>query len=230
MCPVTSRSPITTVINRRLTRGRVGRGWLWAEGLACAAGLAALAVWALAGVSGLWGTRQELQRFAALQAAARASASSPDQRLWSPKRVRAWRDTLEQASPAPLAVLRIRRIGLEVPVLEGTDEWTLNRAAGHIAETAAPGTLGNSGIAGHRDGFFRVLKDVRSGDILEIETLRGVDQYRVERTWVVEPKDVSVLDPTSSPAVTLVTCYPFYFVGPAPQRFIVRAIRTKATT
>jgi sortase A len=227
---MTSKSPITSVINRRFTRRRVGRGWLWAEGLAYVAGLAALAIWAIAGLSGLWGTRQELQRFAALQAADRASASSPDQRLWSPKRVRAWRDTLKQASPAPLAVLRIRRIGLEVPVLEGTDEWTLNRAVGHIAKTAAPGTLGNSGIAGHRDGFFRVLKDVQSGDVLEIETLRSVDHYRVERTWVVEPDDVSVLDPTSSPAVTLVTCYPFYFVGPAPRRLIVRAIRIEAST
>ena len=112
-----------------------------------------------------------------------------------------------------------------MPVLEGTDDWTLNRAAGHIADTAAPGSEGNSGIAAHRDGFFRSLKDVRVGDLLELETLRGIARYRIERTWIVEPEDVSVLDPTPGAAVTLVTCYPFYFVGSAPQRYIVRAVR-----
>jgi sortase A len=118
---------------------------------------------------------------------------------------------------------------LEVAVLEGTDEWTLNRAVGHIEDTARPGAPGNSGIAGHRDGFFRGLKDIRSGDVLEIETHTGIDRYRVERTWIVEPEDVSVLDPTSTPSITLVTCYPFYFIGSAPQRFIVRAVRTETT-
>ena len=127
-------------------------------------------------------------------------------------------------APAPLAVLRIPRLQLEVAVLEGTDELTLNRAVGHIEDTAAPGTNGNSGIAGHRDGFFRVLKDINTGDSMELETQRGVDVYRIERTWIVQPDDVSVLDPTATRSVTLVTCYPFYFIGSAPQRFIVRAV------
>jgi sortase A len=118
---------------------------------------------------------------------------------------------------------------LEVPVLEGTDEPALDRGAGHIEDTALPGTDGNSGIAGHRDGFFRVLKDVTAGDTVELETLSGVQIYRVDRTWIVTPQDVSVLDPTPSPALTLVTCYPFYFVGAAPQRFIVRATRAGGT-
>jgi sortase A len=122
-------------------------------------------------------------------------------------------------------VLRIQRVGLEVPVLEGTDDWTLNRAVGHIADTAVPGTAGNSGIAGHRDGFFRALKDLAPGDTLELETLQSNEIYRVERTWIVDPDDVTVLDPTPSSAMTLVTCYPFYFVGSAPQRYIVRAAR-----
>ena len=91
--------------------------------------------------------------------------------------------------------------------------------------TAPPGTDGNSGIAGHRDGFFRGLKDIVPGDAIELDTLNGKEAYRVERTWVVEPEDVSVLDPTPMRALTLVTCYPFYFVGSAPQRFIVRAVR-----
>ena len=146
--------------------------------------------------------------------------------LWSPKRIQAWQDSLVKASPEALAVLRIPRISLEVPVLEGTDDWTLNRAVGHIEDTAGLGGNGNVGIAGHRDGFFRGLKDVAVGDALELETQRGIERYLIERIWVVEPEDVSVLDPTPAPAVTLVTCYPFYFIGSAPQRYIVRAVRT----
>ena len=129
-----------------------------------------------------------------------------------------------------LAVLRIPRIGLEVPVLEGTDESTLKRAVGHIEDTAIPGAAGNSGIAGHRTSFFRGLKDIRPGDVIELETPAGVERYRVERTWIVDPEDVSVLEPTPSPSVTLVTCYPFNYVGSAPRRFIVRAVRATTTS
>jgi len=110
-------------------------------------------------------------------------------------------------------------------VLPGTDDRILDRALGHVEGTAPPGTDGNSGIAGHRDGFFRGLKDIVPGDAIELDTLDGKESYRVERTWVVDPEDVSVLDPTSTRALTLVTCYPFYFVGSAPRRFIVRAVR-----
>ncbi len=127
----------------------------------------------------------------------------------------------------PLAVLRIARIRLVVPVLEGTSDVTLNRGVGHIEETAMPGTSGNSGIAGHRDGFFRSLKDVGVGDAIELETLQGKQTYRIERAWIVNPEDVSVLDPTPEQSITLVTCYPFYFVGSAPQRYIVRAVRAE---
>ena len=127
-------------------------------------------------------------------------------------------------------MLRIPKIRLEVPVLPGTDDRTLDRGVGHIEDTAPPGTAGNSGIAGHRDGFFRGLKDIAAGDVIELDTLQGKQVYRIERTWVVEPEDVSVLDPTPAPALTLVTCYPFYFVGSAPQRFIVRAVRVGDTT
>ena len=132
---------------------------------------------------------------------------------------------MSEPAPPPLAVLRIPKIRLEVPVLPGTDDVTLNRAVGHIDDTALPGTDGNSGIAGHRDGFFRGLKDIGPEDVIELETLRGKEVYRVERTWVVDPEDVSVLDPTPAGSLTLVTCYPFYYVGPAPQRYIVRAVR-----
>ena len=109
-------------------------------------------------------------------------------------------------------------------MLPGTDDGTLDRAVGHIEGTANPGAEGNAGIAGHRDGFFRGLKDIIPGDVIELDTLQGSDSYRVERVWIVDPEDVSVLDPTSTRALTLVTCYPFYFVGSAPRRFIVRAV------
>ena len=109
-------------------------------------------------------------------------------------------------------------------MLPGTDDRTLDRGVGYIDGTAAPGAEGNLGIAGHRDGFFRGLKDIAAGDVIQIETGQRTDVYRVERTWVVPPDDVSVLDPTPARALTLVTCYPFYFIGSAPRRFIVRAV------
>jgi sortase A len=198
--------------------------WILVERLAWLVGSAAVATWAFFYFSGVTGARRELSRFAAVRAAGHLEAGQPDQTLWSSVRKQAWRDTVVREAPAPLAVLRIPRIGLEVAVLEGADDWTLNRAVGHIADTAAPGADGNSGIAGHRDGFFRGLKDVAPGDAVELETIHGTELYRIERTWIVDPENVSVLDPTSQRSVTLVTCYPFYFVGPAPQRFVVRAV------
>ena len=110
-------------------------------------------------------------------------------------------------------------------MLPGTAERTLDRGLGHIEYTALPGTDGNSGIAGHRDSFFRALKDIAQDDLIELDTPQMTDVYRVERTWIVNPDDVSVLDPTPMRALTLVTCYPFYYVGSAPKRFIVRAVR-----
>jgi len=153
-----------------------------------------------------------------------AAAPAPvDQHLWDPGRVRAYARALARPAPPPLAVLRIPRLGLEVPVLEGTDEWTLDRAVGHIEGTARPGVAGNVGIAGHRDGFFRVLKDISRGDQLELALPGEVRSYRVDRISIVEPDDVRVLDPSREALVTLVTCHPFYFVGAAPKRFIVQA-------
>jgi sortase A len=195
-----------------------------AEGISWAFGIVGLLSWLSFHVDVATSTRHDLERFAALQSIAR-QADMPDQSLWSSIRVDAWRKALSEPAPAPLAVLRISEIGLVVPVLRGTDGRTLDRAVGHIEYTAEPGTAGNSGIAGHRDGFFRGLKDISPGDAIELDTLRGTAVYRVERTWVVDPDDVSVLNPTPEHALTLVTCYPFYFIGSAPQRFIVRAVR-----
>jgi sortase A len=147
----------------------------------------------------------------------------PDFRLWSPKRVETYQTSLTTNHPAPLGVLRISSIGLEAPVLEGTDDLTLNRAVGHIDGTPAPGEEGNIGIAGHRDGFFRGLKDVHLGDYFDLYTEKGNARYVVDEIRIVPPEDVSVLAPRPRSSITLVTCYPFYFVGSAPLRYIVQA-------
>ncbi len=147
-----------------------------------------------------------------------------DMKLWSPGRVKAYKAALQLDTPPTLAILRIPRLKLEVPVYDGTTDAVLDLAAGRIEETALPGTTGNVGIAAHRDGFFRVLKDIKEGDALVLDTPVATEQYRVEWIRITTPDDVSVIDPTPSPAVTLVGCYPFYHTGPAPQRFIVRAV------
>jgi sortase A len=152
--------------------------------------------------------------------------NTPDQSLWSPDRVRAWHQSLAAAAPAAVAVLRIPKIGLEVPILEGTDDASLDSGVGHIEGTASPGTPGNVGIAGHRDGFFRGLKDVSPGDAIEVETRTRTYRYVVNGLVVVDPQDVWVLDQTSSERLTLVTCFPFYYTGSAPRRFIVQAQET----
>ena len=195
-----------------------------AEKTAWALGLAGLVSWGAFHLVAASAMRYDLDRFAAIQAMA-VKPGTPDQSLWSPERIIAWRQTLKEPAHDPMAVLRIPKIQLEVAVLPGTDDRTLDRAVGHIEGTAQPGADGNIGIAGHRDGFFRGLKDIAAGDAIELETLHGTIIYRVERTWVVDPSDVSVLDPTPVRSLTLVTCFPFYHVGPAPQRFIVRAAR-----
>ena len=209
------------------TRQRLSARWagLWAERTAWTFGVVCLAAYGAQYVDGVAGARYELERFALLQSAPLREPAAPDLSLWDGERISAWRLALTEPAPPPLAVLRIPKIRLEVAVLRGTDDVTLNRAVGHIDDTALPGNDGNSGIAGHRDGFFRGLKDIGPEDAIELETLRGKEVYRVERTWVVDPEDVSVLDPTPRRSLTLVTCYPFYHVGPAPQRYIVRAVR-----
>jgi sortase A len=119
--------------------------------------------------------------------------------------------------------ISVARLGVSVIVMEGTDGRTLRRAAGHITGTALPGQQGNVGIAAHRDTFFRPLRDIRKDDVISIETSAGSYRYRVVSTRIVDPDDVSILDSDGSDILTLVTCYPFNFIGSAPNRFIVRA-------
>jgi LPXTG-site transpeptidase (sortase) family protein len=122
-----------------------------------------------------------------------------------------------------LGRIEIPRLGLMVAILEGTRSRTLNVGVGHIKGTALPGEQGNIGIAGHRDTYFRALKDIQSGDEIRIQTATGLSRYKVDRVQIVAPDDIQVLVPSASSAITLVTCYPFYFIGAAPQRYVVHA-------
>lgn len=134
---------------------------------------------------------------------------------------------VEPARPSHAAVdvsrLEIPRLGVAVMVHEGVGSGTLRMGAGHVPGTAAPGSPGNVVIAAHRDTFFRSLRTIRADDVILIDTLQGTHRYSVEWTRVVRPSEIAVLAPSAEPVLTLVTCYPFYYVGPAPKRFIVRA-------
>jgi sortase A len=121
--------------------------------------------------------------------------------------------------------LEINSIGLAVMVMEGMDDKTLRLAVGHIPGTPIPGQRGNVGLAAHRDTFFRGLRNIHKNDEIILTTVQGAFHYFVDSTQVVEPDDTKLLDSAPGDFLTLVTCYPFYFVGPAPRRFIVRAHR-----
>ena len=203
-----------------------------------ALGTALLAVFAVAQVHGAVGRQQALDAFRVAQAAAEQAAlnadatrpeasdgaSGPDQALWAEARIEAYQESLQVEIATPQGVLCIDTLDLEVPIFPGTSELNLNRGVGWIEGTAEPGDEGNVGIAGHRDGFFRTLKDISVGDVIHVESLEGSTPYRVSETLIVDPGDTFVLAPTDEPSLTLVTCYPFYFVGHAPQRFIVRGV------
>ena len=130
------------------------------------------------------------------------------------------------AAPAAgtlLGRLAAPSVKMTTTVLEGSDDATLSRGSGHIEDTPFPGQPGNVGIAGHRDTTFRPLRNIHVGDPLEFTTADRLYRYRISKTLIVGPDDVYVLDPTDQPTLTLVTCYPFEFVGHAPRRFIVQA-------
>lgn len=122
-----------------------------------------------------------------------------------------------------VALLTIPRLGVSSLVVEGAGERELRLGPGHMTGTSLPGEGGNIGIAGHRDSFFRPLRLIRRGDQIELSTTERAFHYHVVSTRIVSPEDVSVLRPNGTESLTLITCYPFHFVGAAPQRFIVRA-------
>lgn len=148
-----------------------------------------------------------------------------DTSTWSTQRVSDWEAAVAEGGATPRAVLTIEDLDLRVPVFNGATDLNLNRGVARIIGTGRFGESGNLGIAGHRDGFFRPLKDIQVGDRLTLETYDGTEHYAVASIEIVDPTALHVLAPTEIPSVTLVTCYPFYHVGNAPQRFIVRAER-----
>lgn len=217
---------------KRMERSSNIKGASGFERMLLVAGLLLVSFYVAARFHGVVYSHAELNRFWRMRESAskgRAGSTSlrdaanPDFELWSAQRIAAYNQSLSSAAPLPLAVLNIPAINLEVPVLEGTDDFTLNRAVGHIEGTPVPGKSGNVGIAGHRDGFFRGLKDIHQGDAIELFTKKDKVRYVVDEIQIVSPEDVSVLRSRSESSLTLVTCYPFYFVGSAPKRYIVHA-------
>jgi sortase A len=200
-----------------------------------AIGLTLLSFWAGARFYGRVASHAAIGRFKANATAAPSTSNSAsawdasisdsavDFTLWNPKRVIAYKASLSARTDLPLAILRIPKINLEVPVFNDTDDLTLNRGVGRIVGTAQIGHPGNVGIAGHRDGFFRGLKDVGPEDVIELTRPGRTDQYVITQVRIVNPEDVSVLAPTPTPTLTLVTCFPFYHIGNAPQRYVVTA-------
>lgn len=199
------------------------------ERLALAAGLTLIAIWAAAQMDRFAISRATIAQFHAHNTTDRPDSIGPavgsqvDFRLWSTNRIAAYKQSLMQKAGMPLGILHIAKIHLDAPVFDGTDDLTLNRGLGRISGTARIGEVGNVGIAGHRDGFFRGLKDIQPGDLVELELPGRTDQYAVTKIQVVKPENVEVLNQTATATLTLVTCFPFYFVGSAPERYIVTA-------
>ena len=197
-------------------------------------GMSLLAVYLAARVEGELQRQQAISAFMATAHAATQNLSrtplsfgAPNESHWSQGRIRAYRTATAEAFPdagGPIAILQIHRLGLEVPVYAQLNEVNLNRGAALITGTAPPDSDGNTAIAAHRDGYFRVLKNLVTGDLIQVQTLTRARTYRVTNLEIVKPNDVSVLRGTPDSEVTLVTCYPFYFVGSAPLRYIVRAV------
>ncbi len=205
-----------------------------------AVGLALLGFWVGAKLHGRIGGQADIRAFERARAEIQRPSTPAivphelplelpvDTTLWAEGRIAEYEESLGHDFDAPLAILRIPKIDLEVAVLSGTTELALNRGVGHIDGTPLPGEDGNTGIAGHRDGYFRGLKDVAVGDVIELETLTHSLRYTITELFLVDPPDVWVLEPTESPSITLVTCYPFYYAGSAPQRYIVRAEKNES--
>lgn len=184
------------------------------------------------GAAGALAGKMDLAQFERARAAAWRgyTEEAPVQELWSQKRVRDFQESLAKSIGEPLAVLRMPSLDLVVPIYGEDDEIYLNRGAGVVEGLSLPGKGGNLGVASHRDGYFRVLKDVKRGDPVFVELPKHVMEYRVDEIHIVDKADLSLLQETDDHILTLITCHPFYFIGNAPQRYIVRAsfVRTAA--
>ena len=152
-----------------------------------------------------------------------AYVEEPDYSLWNRQRITDYEEAMQvDASPA-LGVLTIEKLNINVPIYNGTDDFNLDRGAGRIKGMAKMDEDGNLGISGHRDGFFRSFKDIDVGDDIEIQTPHGVETYAVSSINIIPKEDTSPLAPSDEKMLTLITCYPFYYVGHAPKRMIVKA-------
>jgi sortase A len=198
------------------TRGRV---WRSLERLLIVIGLASLGYYAYVSVESRLYQELENRELDAILAT-QVGRTLPDP-AGAPDATRPTR--ARPAAGSAIGRIEIPRLGISVVIRAGSDARTLRLAVGHIPGTALPGDMGNIGLAGHRDTFFRRLRDIRADDEIRIITPDGTFAFRVEETSVVMPKDTWVLDATTAPTLTLVTCFPFTYVGSAPQRFIVRA-------
>jgi len=175
----------------------------------------------LTGVYALAAIDAEVVQHADLEAFT-ASLGEPDRSLWSQIRVKEFAES-KHADAGPVSgVLRIPSLKLTVPIYPDESDLHLNRGVGLVQGSGSPDQGGNAAIAGHRDGYFRVLKDIRKGEVIEIQTRRAVHRYRITSVDIVDKHDNRLLSDTEDPSITLVTCYPFYFVGAAPQRYLVR--------
>jgi len=148
----------------------------------------------------------------------------PDQSLWDATQIKDYEAALKEEYPPPLGLLIIEDLNIQVPIFNGTEEHILDRGAGRIKGMAKMNEDGNLGISAHRDSFFRGLKDIEMGDVILVQSAGGVEKYEVSNIKIVPKADVSVLEPVDHKTLTLVTCYPFYHVGAAPERFIVTAL------
>lgn len=151
----------------------------------------------------------------------------PDMQLWSDARKNAYLRAIEAEDTPVLAILRAPSLNLSVPVYHSDSDLNMDRGAGIIDGMAYPHEPGHIGIAGHRDGYFRILKDVTLGDRLILDTLHGQREFIVEDLRIIDPDELHYLQETNTPRLSIVTCYPFYYAGSAPQRFLVRAVPVK---
>lgn len=209
--PADDRGPLPPHASPAPRRPR--RGLVWLERILLVVGVVCLGYYTYVSAEAYLYQAFENRELDQILASAPAHAAAPANAARRPP----------PANGEILGRVEIPRLDVSVVVRAGSDARTLQLAVGHIPGTALPGETGNVGLAGHRDTFFRRLKDIRPDDEIHFETPQGSFVYRVERTVVVEPTDVWVLDQSDSSILTLVTCYPFTYLGSAPQRFIVRA-------
>jgi len=149
---------------------------------------------------------------------------APDQSLWDATQIKDYEEALQADYPPPLGILTISDLNIQVPIYNGTSEHILDRGAGRIRGMARMNDDANLGISAHRDSFFRGLKDIEEGTVILIQSTHGVEKYEVSNINIVAKTDTSVLAPVDQKTLTLVTCYPFYHVGAAPERMIVTAL------